>query len=160
MNNLEVWKPKIRVPKMFMKNVHELREFKSPEFFKSSRKEGIPNLRTWSGVDVISADGYCLWHHDKFVSEGWSCLIVIRNDPSSWLEVKGSPVIKEQPVGTAILFNAHKMHRLNCVKGRFGEPGIFSCLLFDCKEYRTPKEWESVVKAALRKIKDDTAKVS
>jgi hypothetical protein len=110
--------------------------------FRQSRTEAVPTIRHWGAqTEAVITDGFCPWHDDSHLDQSWSCLLIVRNDTNSWVEVEGCPVNINQPVGTLVLFNLNEMHRLNCGGGRRSKPGVWCALAWDSKEDLHVEAW-------------------
>lgn len=103
---IKIWKSKIIVPKKLTIAVNAY-----DEDLTGLRDQSGVEIDSIAGVKVVVCDGDCGWHDDAHYGK-YSCLYVLRNDTSSWVESLGVPSQPKQPVGTMILLRIEKDHRL------------------------------------------------
>lgn len=149
MKNLTVWKPSFKVPQGLFDEAAEI-----PYEESHGKRDGVPaqTIKIWFGkkYEVLIVDGYCLWHDDRHITYSqYSGILVLRNDLSSWVEVKDQSIIKNQPPGVIVHLDIYNKHRLNVEKGRCCPKGVWVGLVADSKKERTRQEWEDTFKDIL-----------
>lgn len=105
--------------------------------FTTPYSECSRKLRHDAGVDTerlleqsaVICDGYCCWHDDAHLLN-YSLLYVARNDTDSFVETRGVK-IPSQPVGTLLLLDVRKKHRLNCPGGMQSDTGVWFAFCWD-----------------------------
>lgn len=64
------------------------------------------------GVPVVISRAECDWHTDGHIAR-YSTLLVLRNDTGSYVQTEDHQDYCDQPVGTLLLLDLHKKHRLH-----------------------------------------------
>jgi len=77
---------------------------------------GIENI--WVGAHAIITGSRCHWHNDGWYAADphYYALLVVRNDANSWVETREKQKQREQPIGTLVLLDITREHRLTCAK--------------------------------------------
>lgn len=158
-NKMEIWTPRLRIPKSLLKIINA---FDAKQWKHLSKGSGVDvHYPNYTDAQVLITDGKCLWHYDSFptVSE-WSCLFVLRNDTFSWVESRGAKLdYKPNEVGDFILLDIARYHRLNVGKKFKSGEGLWVALAHDFGEIKpTKNECEKVFRIELREAQKRLAK--
>lgn len=137
----DVWHPNFAIPEPLIKRLRLKNDYL--EDYKYARLRGYVASEKYGDADICITDGYCVWHDDKHLPFRYSCALIIVNNSNSWIESKSVSAIVNQPVGSLVSFNTHKLHRLNQKNGRRGKKALYACLICNSNELKSREEWEN-----------------
>jgi len=149
-DTIEVWHPKIVIPSSLKAPIADFTFDWSPGRFRDDY--GVEPVKL-NGVEALYADGICSWHDDEHFPNQYSLLLVVRNDFGSYVEARGETPIKEQPVGTMILLNIWKKHRLWHPKGKRSPVGVYLAMCIDTgKKPKSRRECEAMMRGHMKGV--------
>ena len=107
---LDIWRGGLEIPPLLLEDAKSI----SKVFDRSVC--GMIETDHYERIELVFTPGVCPWHDDRNLGN-WSGLLVLRNDTESWVEIRGERPKKVQPVGTLILLDIQKEHRLTRTRG-------------------------------------------
>jgi hypothetical protein len=103
--------------------------------------DGHIELGWVSAGHTLMTGAKCAWHDDGGNQPNdptYSALLVLRNDANSWVETREPRKYPEQPIGTLVLLDITRKHRLTCQ--RPAPPlALWVALWLDYVEVPTPE---------------------